>query len=79
MELGLSRLVASLTGLLEETDVQLYLAGVVILGKVNPASSYKAYLKLVLTLISQRRTSDLKPPPPQQCRLEDALLYLCHP
>lgn len=34
-QLGLPYLVASLAGLLEETDVQLYLAGVVILGKVN--------------------------------------------
>lgn len=33
-QLGLPKLVAVLTGLLGETDVQLYLAGVVILGKV---------------------------------------------
>lgn len=34
-QLGLPKLVAVLTGLLGETDVQLYLAGVVILGKVR--------------------------------------------
>lgn len=33
-QLGLPNLVAVLAGLLGETDVQLYLAGVVILGKV---------------------------------------------
>ena len=34
LQLGLPHLVTSLTDLLEETDVQLYLAGLVILGKV---------------------------------------------
>ena len=34
LQLGLPHLITSLTDLLEETDVQLYLAGLVILGKV---------------------------------------------
>lgn len=54
IQLGFPRLVASLTGLLEETDVQLYLAGVVILGKVSPAPRPKPYLKPVLTQIPQQ-------------------------
>lgn len=35
LQLGLPHLVTSLTDLLEEADVQLYLAGLVILGKVE--------------------------------------------
>lgn len=38
-QLGLSQVMTSLIGLLEETNVQLYLAGVTILGKVDHTQS----------------------------------------
>eukprot|EP00752_Nemacystus_decipiens_P010681 g9512.t1 len=47
-QLGLPNLIAMLTGLLGETDVQLYLAGLVILGKLATTVCYHSVLQEML-------------------------------
>lgn len=57
-QLGLPNLVAMLTGLLGETDVQLYLAGVVILGKVSMTARTCSILPFRTLVTSKASTSD---------------------
>lgn len=57
-QLGLPNLVAMLTGLLGETDVQLYLAGVVILGKVSMTARTCSILPFHTLVTSKASSSD---------------------